>query len=571
MPEPLITNTLVSLFSRRVAESGDAPALWVKAATADHAGQRAYSALTWNELGEMVRRAAAALHGFGIRPGDRVAQVSENRLEWIVLDLAVHLVRGVHVAIHSELSGPQIAWQLCDVDGRLALVSDAQQLAKLAAVRDQLPADLAVYSFDPLASDSSVAAEQHLLVGTWSDLLARADENLGWLIEDTAQRAVGADDLATILYSSGTTGEPKGVMLTHGNLTSNAAGMVLAFEREAYDLRLSWLPLSHIFARTCDLYAWLVRGSEMALAESRETVLADCAQARPTYLNGVPYFFDKLARHLQTSGQADVPGRLLELLGGRVRICCSGGASLADSTAEFYRQRGVLLVQGYGLTESSPVISVSTPQVNRLGTVGQPLAGIAVRIAPDGEVLTRGPHVMPGYWRQPDATAAAICDGWLSTGDLGEIDADGFLKITGRKKELIVTSAGKNVAPTMIESRLSEEPLIAQAMIVGEGRSHLTALIVPNLDALRAEIIAQRISVISPADALRHPQVLALYAAHIQSRLSDLSHSEQIGRFTLLDRPFSLEQDELTPTLKLRRSVIAEHFATEIEQMYRVE
>ncbi len=560
MPEPIIADTLVSLFSRRVAESGDAPALFVKPA-AVRLEPQTYHALTWNDLGAMVRQAAAALHGMGVRPGDRVVQVSENRLEWIVLDLAVHLVRGVHVAIHSVLSGPQIAWQIQDVDARLVFVSNQQQIDKLTAVRDQFDRKPGVFVFDNIGKET----------GRWSWLLAQADDNLGWLIEDTAARAVSSTDLATILYSSGTTGEPKGVMLTHGNLTSNATGMVLAFEREPFDLRLSWLPLSHIFARTCDLYAWLVRGSQMALAESRETVLANCGEVRPTYLNGVPYFFDKVARHLQSTGQADVSGRLAELLGGRIRICCSGGASLANSTAEFYASRGVLLVQGYGLTESSPVITMSTPEVNRLGTVGRALPGVEVRIADDGEILTRGSHVMPGYWQQPDATAAAIRDGWLYTGDLGQLDDDGFLQITGRKKELIVTSAGKNIAPTLIEGRLMQEPLIAQAMVIGEGRSYLTALIVPNPEALRAEIIARRIPVASPAEALRHPQVLSLYDERIKSHLADLSHCEQIGRFTLLDRAFSPERDELTPTLKLRRSAIAEHFAAEIQQMYGVE
>ncbi len=565
VPDPIIANTLSSLFHRRVAESGAAPALWIKPHATASSAPRSYQALSWNDLATLVRKAAHALQQLGVRPGDGVAQVSENRLEWIVLDLAIHLVRGVHVAIHSVLSGPQIAWQINDVDAKVAFVADQQQLDKLVAARSEVPADLNVVVFDDAANFDNAAALR------WSDLLSHADEAAGRQLEEQAVRETPPDDLATILYSSGTTGEPKGVMLTHGNLMSNAVGMVLPFDPDVADLRLSWLPLSHIFARTCDLYAWLVRGSQMALAESRETLLANCAEVRPSYLNGVPYFFDKVARSLQASGQADKPGKLAELFGGRIRICCSGGASLSDSTARFYAERGVLLVQGYGLTESSPVISMSTTTVHRLGTVGRPLAGVEVRIATDSEVLTRGPHVMPGYWKQPAATAAAIEDGWLHTGDLGELDADGFLKITGRKKELIVTSAGKNVAPTLIEGHLAHEPLIAQSMVIGEGRNYLTALIVPNPDALRAEIIARQIPVTSAAAALVHPHVHELYSARIHAALADLSHCEQIGRFTLLPRAFSMEQDELTPTLKLRRAIIAEHFSAEIERMYKVE
>lgn len=227
-----------------------------------------------------------------------------------------------------------------------------------------------------------------------------------------------------------------------------------------------------------------------------------------------------------------------------------------------------MLVQGYGLTESSPVITVSTPREMKIGTVGRPVPGVEVRIAADGEILTRGPHVMLGYWNKPQATAEAIREGWLHTGDLGELDADGFLRITGRKKEIIVTAAGKNVAPVYLEALLTEDPLIQQAMVLGDGRKYLTALIVPAPEALRAEIIARGIPVASAAEALRHPQVLALYEERIRSRLAVVSHYEQVGKFVLLPRAFSIDQGELTPTLKLRRSVIQEHFAHEIEAMY---
>jgi long-chain acyl-CoA synthetase len=288
----------------------------------------------------------------------------------------------------------------------------------------------------------------------------------------------------------------------------------------------------------------------------------------PTLLNGVPYFFDKVRRHFESQPDRESPGRLSELFGGRLRLCSSGGAALPVATAEYYWQHGVRLVQGYGLTESSPVITAAHPDLDRMGSVGRPIPGVEVRIAADGEILTRGPHVMLGYWNRPTDAGEPIRDGWLHTGDLGRLDDASYLWITGRKKDLIVTAAGKNIAPVAIESLLADEPLISQVVVLGEGRNYLAALIVPNPEALRAEIIERRIPVFSAAQALAHPDVLALYRQRIDQRLASLSENEQIGRFTLLDRGLTVEQAELTPTLKLRRATIQEHFAEVIERMY---
>jgi long-chain acyl-CoA synthetase len=287
-------------------------------------------------------------------------------------------------------------------------------------------------------------------------------------------------------------------------------------------------------------------------------------------MNGVPYFFEKVQRYLQEQGQADLPGMLLELLGGRMRLCCSGGAALPDHVAEFFCSRGVLLLQGYGLTECSPVMTLNTPTRYRHGTVGVPPRGIELRIADDGEVLTRGPHVMAGYWNKPEATAEAVRGGWLHSGDLGSIDADGFLRITGRKKEIIVTSGGKNVAPVLLESLLTEDPLIQQAVVLGDGRSCLSALIVVAATPLAEELRRRGIELdATDAAALGDERVRAAYAERIAARLADVSDFEQVRRFTLLARPFTPERDELTPTLKLRRGVIATRYAAEIEAMYR--
>jgi long-chain acyl-CoA synthetase len=352
-------------------------------------------------------------------------------------------------------------------------------------------------------------------------------------------------------------------------------------------LKLCFLPLSHIFARTCDLYKWIVAGGQLALAESRDTLLADCAAVAPTWINGVPYVFDKLRRELRRRGQEGEPGRLRELLGGRIRTCHVGGAPVSQELYDFFWSRGVPLFTGYGLTESSPVIAVSNPQHAKWNAVGRPLAGTEVRIASDGEILTRGPHVMLGYWQDPHGTAAALCDGWLHTGDLGRLDADGYLCITGRKKEMIVTTGGKKVAPAYLEALLTEDPLIEQALVIGEGRDYLVALIVPNQAALQAELHAAGASAKRPATvlatachaeagkrrqplpaSLSDPHITALYDSRIRRRLASLSHYEQIGRFVLVDRPFSIERGEVTAKQSLRRGVIAEHFAAEIERLY---
>ncbi|HEY2882555.1 MAG TPA: AMP-dependent synthetase/ligase, partial [Pirellulales bacterium] len=471
--------TLVKLFQNAVARGGDRPALHVPIAGSD-----AFQALTWNDLAQEVRRLAAGFRRAGVQPGDRVAQISENRYEWIVVDLAVHMARGVHVAVHSVLSAQQIAYQIADSEAKIVLLSTNEQVQKMAGAADRLPRGLQYYSYD--ASETEIAGQPVL---PFTELFVAPGKEAALELEQESLKQTKPDDLATILYTSGTTGEAKGVMLSHRNLATNAQASCDAFETAIDDLRLTWLPLSHIFARTCDLYTWLIRGSQLALAESREKIIAHCAVLKPTLMNGVPYFFEKVCRGLQAAGKVgpiDATGganqgsdnqagqggqtHLQRLLGGNMRACCSGGAALPDHVAEFFWREGVPLVQGYGLTESSPVITTCTPHKFKLGTVGPAVDGVEVRIADDGEVLTRGPHVMLGYWKRSEETVEAIRDGWLHTGDLGSLDAEGYLRITGRKKELIVTAGGKNIAPVFLENLLASEPLVHQVMIVGEGR-----------------------------------------------------------------------------------------------------
>jgi long-chain acyl-CoA synthetase len=539
-----------------VAADAERPALHVKRGGT-------YQSRTWKELARDVRRTAAALVRFGVQPGDRVVQISENRYEWIVCDLAIQMAQAVHVPVHASLSGAQVAYQVNHSGAAVVLLSTVEQAEKLVSYAGSLAASR-YFSFEPCEARIGAHA-----IGLLADVTAEVGDLHGEEVERQALATITPASLATIIYTSGTTGEPKGVMLSQQNLLSNALATLEAFQQDPDDVRLCFLPLSHIFARTCELYTWIAGGCQLALAESRDTVLADCAAIRPTLIIGVPYFFDKVCRVMQQQASVGQSVGLRELLGGNVRLCASGGAALPDHVFDFFSARGLPILQGYGLTESSPVITVSTLSRFKRGTVGPPIPGIEVRIADDGEILTRGPHVMLGYWQDQQATDEIVHNGWLHTGDIGELDEDGLLRITGRKKEIIVTSGGKNVAPVYLESLLTADPLMVQAVIVGDGRNYLTALIVPNPDVLRAEIIARGIPVASNEQALSDPQILSLFEQRVRHRLRGVSSYEQVRKFTLLDRALSIENGELTPKLSLRRKVIEANFADRIEAMYQ--
>ena len=549
-------STIVEILSRRVDSDGPQPALAFK-----REGQ--FHWVTWGEIAGQVAQTAAVLVELGIQRGDRVAHVSENRYEWVLADFAIQMAGAIHVPIHAPLTGPQIAWQVRHSGAKALLLSGPQQAAKLAAVAHNL-AGVSFVSYDPCPEPLAGRP-----VPTLGDLAAAAKLERGIDAACQTRKQLAGEDLATIIYTSGTTGEPKGVMLTQSNLATNTLATIEAFGLADDDLRLNFLPLSHIFARTCDLYCWLAGGTRMAIAESRETVIADCRAIKPTVLNGVPHFYDRVYRGLCEKGLADTPGALKAALGGAIRMCCGGGAALPEHLFDFFHARGVPLLQGYGLTESSPVITLSSLTAFRRGASGRPIPGVEVKIAEDGEILTRGPHVMTGYYENAAATAEVLKDGWLYTGDLGRLDEDNFLYITGRKKEIIVTLGGKNIAPVYLESLLTQDPLILQALVVGDDRPCLAALIVPNPEVLAAEISARGIAVASRDQALTHPEVLARYQERIRERLKDVSHYEQVQRFALLPRGFTIEEGEMTAKLSLRRKVIEEHFAADIESLYR--
>jgi long-chain acyl-CoA synthetase len=542
-------DNLGQVLDHRASQLGDAVALRYKR-------HGLYHDIPWRDYHDAARCVAAALVAAGVKPGDRVGLLGENSADWLTADLAILYAGAVTVSPHAPLTARQVHYQFADAGVVWAFVSDRAQFAKLDSVRAELPELRGVVSFDPIPD-----------VPWWQGFRLTGRASLPRVGAELDRRlaATSRDDLAAVMYTSGTTGNPKGVMLTHGNLLSNALACLEAQPHQPSDVFLSWLPFTHIYARTVDHYGALCAGNTLALAVSAETLVENLAEVQPTHMSCVPRFYEKLLAAFAALSAEDKRKRLKAVFGPRVVALCSGGAPLPVAINQEYLDAGLPLMQGYGLTESSPVISFNTPDANRVGTVGRAVPGVEVKIAPDGEILTRGPHVMKGYWKQPEATAEVLKDGWLYTGDLGTLDADGFLSITGRKKEMMVMSNGKKLVPANLEGLLVHSPLIDQAVVVGEGRNYLTALIVPAWPA-----VCQRLGLKEPPAALtQRPEVIELLKAECAAELKDVSHIEQMKRITLLAEPFSVASDEMTVSLKLRRGVILKKHAAEIERMYQ--
>lgn len=515
-----------------------------------------YHDVSWHDYHATARALAAALIDAGVQAGDRVGLVAENSVDWLIADLAILTAGAVNVTPHAPLTARQVHFQLHDAGAVWCFVSNQAQLEKLQSIRDALPALRGVVSFDPLPATPWLRG----FARHGASLLPRVGEEI-----DRRLDAVGLDDLATLMYTSGTTGNPKGVMLAHGNLLSNTFACLQLQPHLPGDLVLTWLPFTHIYARTVDHYGALCAGTTLALADSAETLVENLIETQPTHLSSVPRFYEKLLAAVAPLPLDERRKRLKSIFGPRMRWLSSGGAPLPVPVAEAYLEAGQHLMQGYGLTETSPVISFNTPEANRIGTVGKAIPGVDVAISDDGEVLTRGPHVMKGYWRNDAATDDAIRDGWFHTGDLGSLDADGFLSITGRKKEMMVLSNGKKVVPPNLEGLLVLSPYIDQALVIGEGRNFLTALLVPAWPAVCKQLSLTA----SPEELADHQAVLDLLRKECVSALADVSRMEQVKKFVVLPRPFSVEAEELTVSLKLRRNVILQHHAARIERMYR--
>ncbi len=518
-----------------------------------------YRDLRWDEYREQIDACAAALMLYGVQKGDRVAILAENRHEWLVADMAILSMRAVNVPLHAPLSAAQVQWQLNDAGARWIFISNLSQYEKIQQVRSALPDLQGVVIFDDAPAIGTLSWRGFLQMGRTSRGADGAPGNCR-AAEPPAPRP---DELATIIYTSGTTGNPKGVMLSHGNLHSNAAAFAQISPFSPDSVFLNWLPFSHIYARTVDIYVTLAVGATLCLADSAETVVANLGETQPTNMSGVPRFYEKVLTAVQHDDPAILGQRLRAIFGPRIDFLGSGGAPLPVAIAQAYKNAGLLLLQGYGLTESSPVISFNRKDAHKVESVGRPIPGVEVRIGPDGELLSRGPHIMMGYWKNPSATTDAIQDGWLCTGDLGRLDDDGFLHITGRKKELLVLSNGKKVVPSQIEGILLADPCIDQVVVYGEGRNFLTALVVPHWDNLTNAMAPPG------APSKDDPTLRAFLEARIQQALTVVATWEQVRKIIVLAEPFSVGREEMTVSQKLRRSVIFEHHLPELEALYR--
>jgi long-chain acyl-CoA synthetase len=523
-----------------------------------------YRDLSWADYRRRADRAAAGLIARGIQMGDRVAILAENSVDWLTADIAILAIGAVDVPIHAPSAPSQVEYQLRHSGARAVVVSGQAQAAKVFAVRESLPDLQLIVSFAPLATDAPI--EQV----SWEGLI-----HSGWRQGDFGagligkrEEALSRDDLATIIYTSGTTGNPKGVMLTHGNLLSNAEETNQNNPLLPDDLLLSWLPYSHIYARTVDHYLSVLAGVTICLGESPETLVLNLAETQPTWITAVPRFYEKVWSSVEALPPTARDATLRKIFGPRIRQLTSGGAPLPKHLAEGFNAAGLPLYEGYGLTESSPVISFNSAGRYKAGTVGPALPGVEVKIADDGEILTRGPHVMKGYWKDEDATRAAIVDGWLHTGDVGNLDSDGFLTITDRKKDLIVTSGGKNIAPSELERMLVQDALIDQSVVFGDRRPFVSALIVPNFDRLSAALGPEHGPLKIEDNLIVDEAAIALVKKHVDQLMQAVSQPERVRAFLLLARPFQIESDELTTTMKVRRRHVLAKYGDQLEALY---
>ena len=572
------------------------------------------------EFFDRVRDLSFGLRVLDVGAEDRVAIISEPRPDWLTTDFAVLANGAVSVPIYPTLPSSQVAYILADSGAKVVVVSDEEQAAKVRSVWSELPQLKALIVMESREIDRVGEGDRDEV--SFDNLLDRGHQRL--ITGDGLARqykedalAIKPDQLATIIYTSGTTGDPKGVMLTHGNVTSNILAAKTVVTLDDSDEALSFLPLSHAFERTVDML-YFYSGVTVTFAESLDSIGRDLQRVRPTVMTGVPRVFEKLhARIFSTVAEAPlvrqkmfhwalhvgrrcsqsklanrpvpvsvraqmaiadkvVLSKVRARLGGRLRWVVSGSAPLAVDVAEFLFSIGVPVLEGYGLTETAPVLTVNPEGRQKLGTVGPPLPHVTLRIATDGEILARGPNIMKGYYGNTRATDEVIRDGWLHTGDIGKLDADGYLTITDRKKEIIVTANGKNIAPNPIEAALKKSPFVAEAMLVGDRRPYVVALLVPDLDVLTARFGNDSDSQMSSGDFtyskhfLEQPDIESLFADIVERVNANLASYEQVKRWRLLPAVFSISTGELTPTLKLRRRIVVERWSSLISELYEV-
>ena len=586
--------TLIEIYEQVVREHP-------KPDTLNYKSGGAWASVSAAEMLNRARHIAAGLHSLGVRKGDRVAILSDSRLEWVLADQGCVLLGAVAVPIYPTLTSSQIAYIVNDCAARAIFVANEEKLKQVQTALTNCAAIQQVVLFD--AGDPGILNLKSL-EAAGSRALNESPDLLSRLAQEIAPQ-----DLATIIYTSGTTGEPKGVMLTHANMVSNLIDSSNHLEFGEKDVALSVLPLSHIFERQA-MNMYLHHGMSVYFG-SLDQLGENLKEVRPTVFVGVPRLYEKIIQRVQDRGaakgklnarvvtwaietgkrwaqkkidHAPVPlwlsikhrtadvivfEKLREAMGGRIRILVSGGAPLSSDVALAFLGARIPIVQGYGLTETSPVITAGRLNDNRVGTAGKPIRHVEVRIAPDGEIETRGPHVMLGYWHKPEETRNAFTDdGWFKTGDVGHFDRGGYLIITDRKKELLKTSGGKYIAPQQIEQLIKSSRFVSQVVVIGDGRNFPAALIVPDWQQLDGYAQYKGYDLHTRAEFCHDARIIDLFERQIAARTKDLAQFEKIKRIALLEKEFTLEGGELTPTLKVKRRVIDQKFRDVIDQLY---
>jgi long-chain acyl-CoA synthetase len=565
-----------------------------------------YVPLSWKTMQNMIRNVGLGLVSLGIGKGDRVAIFSENCWQWIAADLAVLSIGAADVPVYATNSGLEAAYIINDSASKAVFVSDREHLERVLKTRDSMMGLIHIITFQEIegAPDGVLSLD---------DLMERGEAFPDRGVFEHLLGSIAPEDLATLIYTSGTTGIPKGVMLTHGNFIANVMQCFASHRMIGHhDESMAMLPFSHSLSRNVSLYLMMHIGAAISLAENFSTVLQNLQEVRPTLAVAVPRLFEKIYAAMKMQALKDAPwkkklfdwavgiadravdfrvqektmpatlkiqydlaenivfSKLRKDLGlDRIRVFISGGGPLSPEIERFFNGIGISVHNGYGLTETTTVTNVNRFDVFEFGSVGPALPDTRIMIAEDGEILVKGPQVMGGYFGKPKETEASFTEGWLRTGDIGFIDARGCLHISDRKKDIIITSGGKNIAPQNIENTLVSDFFIEQAIVVGEGKKYLSALIVPNFHELNTYAKKQGISFDSNEDLIRKPEIISFFDEKIQTLMKDYARVEQIRKFTLLSREFSIETGELTPTLKVRRKAVTEKYAQEIEAMYQ--
>jgi len=589
-----------AIFQNRVAEYGDKTVVLWK-------NKGKWEEISWNQMNEMVRNLGLFLINRGIQPGDKVALFSPNRYEWWVADLAIISIGAVNVPIYATNSAEEARYIIDNSDSKMCFVGTRDHMEKILQVKPKLPNLGEIIAFDEITP----------LPEGVLNLRNAFEEGKSFKNKDEFDRRIPPiqmDDVATIIYTSGTTGNPKGVMLTHRNFVSNVqqAENVDPHFLKGDHIFLSFLPLAHSLERTVGYYCPLYLGKKVAFAESTDKLLENFQEIRPTFLVSVPRIYEKVHAGI-TAKVASAPpikkalfnwamdiakenlkyvcedkkpdgwfafklrladklifSKLKAALGmDRLVAAISGGGPLSVSDAEFFLGMGIKVLEGYGLTETTPIVTANKPKLIKPGTVGPAVRDTVIKLGRDGEILIKGPQVMKGYYKNPEATRDVFTeDGFFRTGDIGEFDKDGYLRITGRIKDIIVTSGGKNISPQNIENKLLLSPLIEQVAVIGDNRKYLSALVVPAFSTLEAWAKENNIPFSNRKELVSHPEVYKLYEREIAELMKDFGRVEQIRKFTLLDSEWSQETGELTPTMKVRRNIIQKKYADLIEAMY---